>query len=210
MKILKTIIPNIAAIASIIALFFIDVELTPLRIVSAIVGVLLLIFVIIYTIHEHKKEEPIVLRNHNDVNNYLHKLIKTQGVIHIFSRDLSWVTPDIKETMKKKSSDLYVCVKKEISLTTELKENGANVYYYGDLEYEPESRFTIIRANKSEKQVAIATTKSENNKDNDILEHKIYLTKENDYKDNWIKILSSDLFKAAQTLNVYHKENTND
>lgn len=124
----------------------------------------------------------------------MRKLIKTQGKVCIVSRDLSWVDSSIEVILKKKGNSLLIFAEKESDLTKRLITNGVNVKYYGDLEYEPKTRFTVLRYNRLNPQVAISNTTNTMRK-KDSFKHTIYETNPANQLDSWINSLAIDLIE---------------
>ena len=144
-----------------------------------------------------KNHENIRLcKSQLEIEEAMKDLVRSQGKICIMSRDLSWVTSDIKNLLKKKKGNVRIFAQEKRPLTLELESAGVEVYYYGAFQFEPKTRFTIIRYNRPDHQVAIAETSSALKKK--WFQHKIYETKTDDLQDRFICSLSLDLMELCQ------------
>lgn len=88
----------------------------------------------------------------------MRKWIKQGARTVIATRDMSWANnPQTKSLLLEKArrSELVICLPKDIPLSQELKEAGAEVYTYPDLDYVLKSRFTIVRQGQAGSQVAV-------------------------------------------------------
>jgi len=192
-KFVRFIIGNLGCLSSIIALFFINYsELNWWKTTIIIFGVCCAIGIIIYSIIEYYREKPIVCKNDSETQEYLKDWINTDGKVTVLSRDLSWVDNNIKAIMKGKCADINIFAQKETSLTKELIASGCNVNYYGN-NFEPKSRFTVIRANKISKQIAMSTEIKSKMRNKRI----IHETKNLLY-DEWLHSLSDDIINLLE------------
>lgn len=190
---------HVAAIASILALAFIDASWTWWRVLLVAIGILGAVFIVICEIRDYRKKKVVVCKSTDEINQYMYSWVKTPGVVNIFSRDLTWVTEEIKHHLFSRGSDISICAEKDTPLTKELASHGVKIYLYGDWGYAPQSRFTMIRANKPDKQIAIAKSTKQNKK----IRHEIYETTDN-FTDEWLKTISSDLFEIVKAINASH------
>lgn len=183
----------VGTVASILSLIFIkDIPLW-LRIIIGIVGIGLLAILAVFLFQE-RQVNKIVCKSDVEIKAAMRKLIKTQGKVCIVSRDLSWVDSSIEVILKKKGNSLLIFAEKESDLTKRLITNGVNVKYYGDLEYEPKTRFTVLRYNRLNPQVAISNTTNTMRK-KDSFKHTIYETNPANQLDSWINSLAIDLIE---------------
>lgn len=94
-----------------------------------------------------------------DVNDYMHNVINTGSKCTISSNNLSWVTDEILDLMKRKakSGDLELVMPKENDISKELGEAGAKLSYYSanDPDFGFKSRFTLINDGRSDSWVVI-------------------------------------------------------
>lgn len=107
------------------------------------------------------KRKPKSLKARSQIRDYMYRWITRGGRVAIFSRDLSWVQDEeMRELLRRKAkrNELCVCLPNEIPLVRELATEGAEVHTYPELEYVPESRFTIINHGRSDAQVAVGGT----------------------------------------------------
>lgn len=140
----------------------------------------------------------IICKSETDVNSKMRQLIKTDGKVCVMSRDLSWVDPNIEKEMIEKKSDLTIFAEKRNELTEKLASFGCNIFYYGNLSFEPKTRFTIVRSNKGSAQVAIANTETSVNTEKNY-KHTIYQTTlKGSPQDEWITSLTQDLIKICE------------
>lgn len=190
------VISALSAFASIFSLAFVNSMPIIIRIVIVIVSVAALGY-LCYSIYvdEHKNER--VCRSSYEVGDVMKSLIKTQGKVCIMSRDLSWVNPEIEACIAGKKDNILIFAQKESDLTKRLIKNGAVIQYYGDLGFEPATRFTVVRYNRDNPQVAIANTQTSVRKKNKF-KHTIYQTGDgNCQQDKWINSLALDMIKLC-------------
>lgn len=187
---------TLATLSSIIALALVKEVPLVLRIVLLVIGLLGTIDQIRED-YKNNHENVKICTSQQQIEDAMTQLVKSQGKICIMSRDLSWVNPTIKATMKKKKDSLRVFAQKESELTHELIESGVEVHYYKDYGFEPKTRFTIIRYNRADPQVAIARTTSSVRKKG--IEHKIYQTRGNNMQDEFICSLALDLMELCKS-----------
>lgn len=171
---LLEVISFIGSIASVIGLFFIDAEWTITKILLLVLLVIL-VFISGYILFVKKRTK--ICKTEDEINAFMKDWIKTKGVVKILSRDLSWVDDNIIDSLTKKKSDLYLYVEKENDITEKIKSLSpdCNIIFYGDIGFVPNSRYTIIHANKPQKQLAIAIKEK---RDENKIEHEIYITSE--------------------------------
>jgi hypothetical protein len=102
--------------------------------------------------------QEVSLSNESEVNNYMYDWISTGRRVVIFTRDMSWASDKrIIEvlTIKAHNNELTICLPQHIQLTQKLEHEGAQIVSYSQLEYTPQSRFTIINKDRADAQVAI-------------------------------------------------------
>lgn len=157
---------------------------------------------LIYDAIKNSQKNEIVCRNDEDIAITMKKLIKTRGKICIMSRDLSWVDAEMEACIAEKKDNILIFAQKESDLTKRLISNGATVEYYGHLNFEPKTRFTIIRYNSTNPQVAIANIQnSVRKKDN--FKHVIYETVDSGcQQDKWINSLALDMMELCRAASV--------
>ncbi len=101
---------------------------------------------------------PIRLATDAQIRDYMYRWISRGGRVAIFSRDMSWVRDDdMKNLLKEKSrkNELDLCLPNRIGLSDELEREGAHIHVYPQLNYTPQSRFTIINKGRMDAQVAV-------------------------------------------------------
>ena len=190
--------------ASILGLVLVkDISLS-WRITVLIVGCACIVYLIYDAIKCSQKNE-IVCHNDEDIANTMKKLIKTRGKICIMSRDLSWVDAEMEACIAEKKDNILIFAQKESNLTKRLISKGASVKYYGHLNFEPKTRFTIIRYNSTNPQVAIANIQNSVRRKNSF-KHVIYETIDNGcQQDKWINSLALDMMELCRAASVGDK-----
>ena len=200
-------VATIAMLSSILALAFIKGFPVWIRIILVIIGV---IGAVDQLREDYRKnnENIRICKNQSEIEDAMKDIIRSQGKICIMSRDLSWVNEEIKTVIKKKRGSVRVFAQAESPLTEELKGSGAEIYYYGGYHFEPKTRFTIIRYNRNDPQVAIAETSSALKKR--WFQHKIYETKNDTLQDKFICSLSLDLMEMCKLASEREKNGKNE
>lgn len=194
---------TIAMLSSILALAFIKEVPVWIRIILVIIGA-------IGAADQLREDFRInnenikICKNQSEIEDAMKDIIRVQGKICIMSRDLSWVNEEIKTMIKKKRNSVRVFAQAESQLTKELKEYGTEIYYYGGYHFEPKTRFTIIRYNRNDPQVAIAETSSALRKRS--FRHKIYETNNVTLQDKFICSLSLDLMEMCKLASEREKQ----
>lgn len=122
-------------------------------------------------------ERPRRFKDAARINGFMHRWIAQEGKVLIFTRDMTWVSDNVhvsrlrrlfdvlrdgeRQTIKglllkkAKRGDLIVCLPQRTELSDELEANGAQVVAYPELGLSPEARFTIVRHDRHDAQVAI-------------------------------------------------------
>ncbi|MCK4368330.1 MAG: hypothetical protein KAV68_01485 [Dehalococcoidales bacterium] len=121
-------------------------------------GICLLIAVIILQILNYFKTKPKSMVKESQIRDYIYKWISRGGRVAILSHDMSWVRDeDMKKLLRSKAdcNELDLCIPREIALSKELQREGAQVHTFSELQYVPESRFTIINRGRMDAQVAV-------------------------------------------------------
>jgi hypothetical protein len=151
---------NIATLLTIIGFLYPfcanqNIKFTILQIILILLAILLLIAYIVY---EWFFNRPKKYKSVTDINIYMKNWVNKSGRTVILTRDLSWVNyDDIKTTLKTKAinKELIVCLPKNTDFTSELKDLGAEIYTYENLNFTPKSRFTFINYGTPYSKVAI-------------------------------------------------------
>lgn len=200
-KVLKRVITALASGASIVSLAF--VPNLPQTLKALLVGVG--IFSVIYLIYSEAKDDEInetVCHSKAEIKKVMRGLVQSEGKVAIMSRDLSWVDQKTEECISMKKDDVLICVQKETDLTKRLADSGVDVRYYGHTGFEPVSRFTIIRHNKKDLQVAIANTENQvRGGKKSAFKHVIYQTLPNGkQEDIWINSLAKDMISLCSLI----------
>jgi hypothetical protein len=88
----------------------------------------------------------------------MYNWIEKGGRVQIFSRDLSWAQDRKMKAMlreKARKRELCLCLPQSIPLVDELEPAGAEVTLYPELDYIPQSRFTMVNWGRMDQRVAI-------------------------------------------------------
>lgn len=104
------------------------------------------------------KTRPRVMRNADQIRDYMYAWIARAGRVAIFTHDMTWVRDEeLKDLLRRKAreDELIVCLPNRTPLAQELDEIGATVYSYSQLNYVPRSRFTIIKLGRGDAEVAV-------------------------------------------------------
>lgn len=157
-----------------------------------IIAVLVDIALIVYNISKEEQINELICESDEEIKSAMKKIIKMQGKVCIMSRDLSWVDAEVEACISFKSASMLIFAEKETELTERLKKCGVDLRYYGALGFEPKTRFTIIRYNANNPQVAIANTRNLIRKKGKF-KHTIYQTTNESRIDEWINSLAVDM-----------------
>lgn len=132
-------------------------QFSMLQIVFLAITSIGIIFMICWDIYSYLRKRPKFYRTTKAIDHYMYRWISQRGRVVIFTRDMSWVTDNIKELLLEKASkgELEICLPSPIPLTTELANAGAEVYTYTSFNDAPSSRFTIVRYGKDDARIAI-------------------------------------------------------
>ena len=130
----------------------------------------------------------------------MQKNISIEGRVIIFAGSLSWVdNENIKKAIKDKGSELYLCVKHTAPYLDEFREAGVNVYTYGENDFSPKTRFTIIRPDSTNGKIAITAVLDDYRKEKRL----VYEIKKDgkDFQNNWMVYAAEDMFNLVKILN---------
>ncbi len=119
------------------------------------------VFSIGYSLYEHFRNAPKKCKDHHDVERFMGAWVDTPGTVSIFSRDMTWANKDwIVAILEKKASasELVLHLQSETTNSKRLQAAGAKVHYYGDIDYVPGSRFTMVRYGRNDACLAIGTS----------------------------------------------------
>lgn len=154
---------------------------------------------LIYSIIKANQINEVVCESNEEIQSKMKEIIKMQGKICILSRDLSWMNSDIVTTIKGKASSVLIFAENPTKETRELQEAGVRVKYYGYTGFTPKTRFTVVRYNKEDRQVAIANTRNAIRRKS-TMKHTIYMTEGNsaDKRDLWINSLALDMINLFE------------
>lgn len=196
MKNIKHIITSACTAFSIISLAFSEQMEDWLRYLIFIVGLVCFTLLLIDEIKSNTRNERIC-KSDEAIEDAMKEIINSHGQICIMSRDLSWVTPEISACLEAKKDSVLIFAQSENKKTKTLASRGVKVKYYGKLGFEPKTRFTIIRYNKNDPQVAIANMQNSIRKKKQF-KHVIYQTSASgNTQDEWINSLAIDMVKLC-------------
>lgn len=195
----KQIIMATCTTVSIISPFLSAVMPLWITIVIVIIGLACFAFLMYDSIASNALNERICKSN-PEIEEAMKDIIRSNGKICIMSRDLSWVTDEIALCLANKKSDVLIFAQSPNDRTDALTKEGVCVKFYSHLNYEPLTRFTIIRYNKSDSQVAIAKVQNTVRKKKKF-RHTIYQTSSRgDSRDEWINSLATDMVKLCNAV----------
>ena len=194
----RRIISAFATVASIIGLITLPGIPFWAHLPLGLIGVFSFGYLVLDDIRKNRKNEK-VYHSEAEVREAMKEIIRFQGKICVMSRDLSWVDDETIRIMKNKKDSMLVFAQNPNETTLKLEECGIQVRYYGKYEYEPKTRFTVIRYNRDNPQVAIANTEHTIRKLNGY-RHSIYETQSGKDKgyDAWINSLALDLINLCE------------
>lgn len=201
---------TIGTVASIISLALATGIPAWVRILIVVVG-LGCFFVLMYNVYEEAASNERICRSKKEIEEAMQELITSPGNICIMSHSLSWVTEDIIKTLKHKVEEektVIVFAQQRNRTTTKLENNHIEVLYYGKYNFIPQTRFTVIRYDTNNPQVAIANM-SHSIRRRKKFKHVIYeTTPNNSPQDEWIKSLAVDMITLCKA--VCREENHKD
>lgn len=191
------IIGFLGSVSSLISYFFIDKEWPPLKIVLLIVGIIGAL-VLGYVLFLRKDDNYRKCKSKEEVNQFMKDWIRTDGVVEVLSRDLSWVDSGMQDIFAEKGEDLYLFVEKKTERIKNIIDRipKSNVIYYSDYGFQPKSRFTFIHANKDNRQMAIAIKEEETPKK---FNHEIYILNDSQF-DKKMMVLAKDLLDLLKCI----------
>lgn len=209
MNVICSAICSFGTISSIISLAFASQLYVGIRILIGIGGVICLCILLYYDYKCAQINERIC-HTPEEIAEAMKELVKTQGKVCVVSRDLSWVTPEISACILQKKRDVLIFVQKANDTTSSLVKNGVKIKCYGN-NFEPKTRFTVVRYNRPNLQVAIANTLNTVRKKKNFT-HTIYQTGGNNcYQDEWINSLAFDMITLLDSVSEeleYEEGNT--
>lgn len=200
-KILE-LISLIGSIASIVSLFWAGGEWNPGKIALAISIAVVAVAAAVGLIFNR---ETKICKNEKEINDFMKHWIQTDGVVKVFSRDLSWVDDDMLGIIRKKGGDLYFYVQSKNRAVEAIRQvnPGCRIYYYGDYGFEPISRYTVIHANRDTRQIAVALQEKKGFKN---MRHEIYISEDSAY-DKKMLGLAMDLMSCIECMEAKSEKN---
>jgi len=155
---LLQLLASLGSYASLVGVALSFKPLAPLQLWLTGLGAVLALITVAGQIAQYIRNKPISLHTDQQIRNYMFKWISRGGRVTIFSRDMSWVRDEeMKDLLrvKARSNELTLCLPTRIDLSDELLGAGAQVLTYPELDYTPQSRFTIINEGRMDAQVAV-------------------------------------------------------
>lgn len=123
----------------------------------------------------------------------MRELISSEGQICVVSATLRWVDEETERVIISNKESIVIFVEKESTLSKKLTDQGVIIKYYGIYNIKLHSRFTALRYNRENPQIAIASTTNRIWRKSS-MQHLIYQTNNKDlYYDQWINALSIDV-----------------
>jgi hypothetical protein len=135
---------------------------TLLQALLLIAASILVVVAGILIVRNYLRSRPKSMSVGPKVNEYMYNWISQGGLVAIVSRDMSWASSEtIRDLLRKKAElgELVLCLPEETELSRELSKVGAKVYTYPELQYTPESRFTIINKGRMDSQLAVGRSR---------------------------------------------------
>ncbi|WP_433164674.1 hypothetical protein [Kribbella sp. CA-247076] len=161
-RLLRDIIISIGALASFVGVVLAtrrpEQPWTVFQIALFVTSGLLTIIAIWVDVNDFRERPVKYFKGHEAIRRYMYHWISNASSVAIFSRDLSWVSTDeMRNLLRQKARDgeLHLFLPEEIRISEELQALGAEVYYYGNIDYVIRSRFTMININRNDTRVAI-------------------------------------------------------
>jgi hypothetical protein len=157
---LLNLIGIISAVCSIAGVYL---DLRPRGAVSPVEGIIagvlgtFFLAVIISEIVTYRTAHGRVYKNDADTKRYMQRWIQRGARTVIVSRDMSWVDEPIKHLLleKARKNELLLFAQSDWPICRELSTAGAEVMKYGDLGWQPRTRFTIINYDRHDERVAV-------------------------------------------------------
>lgn len=184
----------IGSIASVLGLYFGSCS-AKVRLVLFVLGVISITIACIFEIKDYLKNKPLKFNRDENIS-YMKKILSNEGKAIVFAGDLSWVDDKLKDILKLKGNNLYLCAKDTAPYLDELSAAGVNVYKYDADAYIPNTHFTIVRPKSIDEKIAIASIHDNHKKEKRIVyEFKKY---NSDFISNWIIQVANDLFQMTK------------
>jgi hypothetical protein len=115
------------------------------------------LIVIISEIATYRRAHGRIYKDEADNKRYMQRWIQQGARTVIVSRDMSWVDEPIKRLLleKARKNELVLFAQSDWPICRELSAAGADVRKYGDLGWQPRTRFTIINYGRHDEKVAV-------------------------------------------------------
>jgi hypothetical protein len=155
----------ISSICSMAGFFLIASKPLSMFLISfAIIGGVIAICIALY---ENRIKKGLIFKSDKEINSFMHRWISNSGRTIVFTRDMSWAkdSKEIQGLLKTKAQkdELSIIIPDRNELINELEKNGAKIFDYKELDYVPESRFTIIKYGQaSSSRVAVGRRNGKN------------------------------------------------
>lgn len=162
LALLRATLPTVGTFGTVVALIVTlkrpDTPFAALQLMLIFLAITGFVLTLILEVTDTLKARPQVMRNADQIRDYMYAWIARAGRVAIFTHDMTWVRDtELKDLLKRKAreDELILCLPKRTALAQELDELGATVYSYSQLNYIPRSRFTIIKLGRGDAEVAV-------------------------------------------------------
>lgn len=120
-------------------------------------GVVLLVTSILTSLLRSRGRRAYSRSDAAGIGKYMRDWILHGGRVAIWTRNHSWVDPDMEEVLlnKARQRELTVCLPLATPFATQLEREGAEVLIYGERTGLPASRFTIVNYERNGARVAV-------------------------------------------------------
>lgn len=196
---IASIISCIASFASILSLAFIQNIPFNIRVGVVSFSFFCLGWLVFSAIQNNLRNERIC-KNTKEINSAMRELVGSEGEICVVSGSLRWVDEETERVIVENKNSILIFIEKESALSKKLIDQGVTIKYYGQYNCKLRSRFTAIRYNRENPQIAIASTSNLIGRKNS-MQHIIYQTNNQDlYYDQWINALGIDVIDVLYAL----------
>lgn len=161
-KLLLSLLTQVGTFASLLGLLFsLDNKIKNYGTVQwglSTLAVATLIFSCYIVINDYNKNKPKIYKDRRAIRDYMYNWINKDGRVLIFTRDFSWVDDREMEVLLKKKSEigeLIICLPKRIDKIIQFENLGATVIEYPQIDFTPQSRFTITHYDSANARIAV-------------------------------------------------------
>lgn len=147
----------LGSFASLVALILIEVP-TIWHGIILMLATLLLVWTVILIVRDYVRTRPHIMPIGPKIQQYMYSWINQGGRVAMLSRDMSWAHEQkVNDLLKRKAQkgELCLCLPKHTTISEELKALGAEVHTFPEINFTPESRFTVINKGRTDAQLAV-------------------------------------------------------